>query len=267
MKIFFSESSNDYTTYTFNYAIYALKENNEELPIIYSKGFLPYSSDPSLKDEIYYLARSLRIDTQQFEDTSENRRVNRKVSELDIQMEAIPKSEFDIASPVFLNFCLEYAKERFSNDAMNAERFAYILQRESASHLLHFHSKGRTIGYVLAVVKSDMFHYWYAFFDTDLMDEFPIGKWIMWRSIQWAKEKKIQYVYLGTCYGKSALYKVRDFKGTAFFDGVGWNHDINLLKSLCKTDHETKAQDNFKKMDNRQQILEHVKLFSDKKGK
>lgn len=259
MKIFFSENNNDYTTYTFNYAVYALKENHAELPTIYENGFLPYSSDPSLADEIYYLARSLRVDTLQFKDTSENRRVNRKMEGLAIQLTAIPKSEFDLKNQNFLNFCLQYAKERFSNNAMNRERFTYILQRESASHLLHFQSEGQTIGYVLAVVQHDMLHYWYAFFNTELMNQFPIGKWMMWRSIRWAKDENIRYVYLGTCYGKHSLYKVRDFKGIAFFDGVGWNDDIDLLKTLCKTDNEIKDQDRFKETEHRQQIIARLK--------
>ncbi|MEM1327774.1 MAG: GNAT family N-acetyltransferase [Bacteroidota bacterium] len=258
MKIFFSESNNDYSTYTFNYAVYCMKENREELPMIYARGFLPYSSDPSLTDEVYYLARSLRVDTEQFADISENRRVDRKVADLDIQVHAIPKANLDLSDPDFLQFCLSYAKKRFSNDAMNEERLLYILNRESASHLLRFESNDRTIGYVLAVIEGDSFHYWYAFFHTNLMDDFPIGKWIMWRSIHWAKEHGLRYVYLGTCYGRSALYKARDFKGVAFFDGMGWNEDRQLLKSYCKSDEEARSMDRFKLSDNRQQQLEHL---------
>jgi arginine-tRNA-protein transferase len=258
MKLFFSESNNDYSTYTFNYAVYCVKESNEELPAIYAKGFLPYSSDPSLKDETYYLARSLRVDTTQFDDTSENRRVDRKVAELDIQVTAVPKLEMDIENPEFLNFCLSYAKERFSNDAMDAARFQYILNRESASHLLHFTSRSRTVGYVLAVIEGDSFHYWYAFFDTELMNDFPIGKWLMWRSIHWAKDNGLRYVYLGTCYGKSSLYKVRDFKGTAFFDGMIWSEEMQLLKSYCKSDSEVRPMDRFKQSNQRQQQLDSL---------
>ena len=51
-----------------------------------------------------------------------------------------------------------------------------------------------------------------------------------------AKNQKINFVYLGTCYGKKALYKVRDFKGIEFYDGNGWNNDVKILKKLCKED-------------------------------
>ena len=46
----------------------------------------------------------------------------------------------------------------------------------------------------------------------------------------------MKYVYLGTCYGEKALYKVRDFKGIEFFDGSKWNNQINILKEMCKKD-------------------------------
>ena len=52
MKIFFSESENDYSTYTFSYAAYAVKEAQNELPQIYERGFLPYTSKPEIEPEI-----------------------------------------------------------------------------------------------------------------------------------------------------------------------------------------------------------------------
>jgi hypothetical protein len=40
-----------------------------------------------------------------------------------------------------------------------------------------------------------------------------------------------------------SLYKVRDFKGLAFFDGNKWNNDMQFLKSKCKSDHEFISDD------------------------
>ena len=77
----------------------------------------------------------------------------------------------------------------------------------------------------------------------------------MWRSLHWAKEEKLNHVYLGTCYGKSALYKARDFKGLEFFDGMQWNSNVKLLKSLCKSDEEIKNKDRFKEMEGKNGLL------------
>ena len=258
MKLFFSESINDYSTYTFNYAAYCIKEKQEELPQIYTKGFLPYSNNPHIEAEIYYFCRSLRVDTARFQDSSENRRVARKLLDLDIQVRAISKTDFDLKSPAFQDFCFAYAAERFSNNAMNTERLDYILNRPSASHLIEFTSKGELLGYVWAVIEGDMLHYWYAFFDTKYLGTYPVGKWMMWRTIKWAKEMDLRHVYLGTCYGEKSLYKVRDFKGLEFFDGSTWNTDMKRLKTLCKTDSAVRSSDLFKQEADPNAFLEQI---------
>jgi arginine-tRNA-protein transferase len=105
---------------------------------------------------------------------------------------------------------------------------------------------GKPVGYVFLVSQGYCIHYWFSFFDLNQMANFSIGKWMMWKSISLAKEEGIKYIYLGTCYGTKSLYKVRDFKGVEFFDGVGWNNDTALLKKLCKSDDETPQKDWFK---------------------
>ena len=60
----------------------------------------------------------------------------------------------------------------------------------------------------------------------------------MFSVINWSADHNLKHVYLGTCYGTKSLYKVRDFKGLAFFDGNKWNSDMKLLKVKCKSDNE-----------------------------
>jgi len=69
------------------------------------------------------------------------------------------------------------------------------------------------------------------------MKDFSLGKYIMEQVIYYAKSKKLKYVYLGTCYGNKALYKVRDFKGIEFYDGEIWNSNVKSLKEICKNDN------------------------------
>jgi arginine-tRNA-protein transferase len=65
----------------------------------------------------------------------------------------------------------------------------------------------------------------------------------MWRTIHWAKDNGLRYVYLGTAYKTSSLYKVRDHKGIEFFDGAGWNSDLDQLHRLCLMDEESANRD------------------------
>ena len=69
---------------------------------------------------------------------------------------------------------------------------------------------------------------------------------MMYKSIELSKEWGLQEVYLGTCYGEKAMYKMRDFKGLSYFDGNIWQTDMKKLKQKCKTDAEKKA-DEFKR--------------------
>ena len=256
MKIFYSENNVDYGSYTFNYAIYCLKESQAELSTIYEKGFLPYTGNLSIEGDIFYLARSLRVELDRFEDTSENRRVNRLIEPLNIQLEVIEKSKFDLNNAEFLDFCENYINQRIGEENMSLERWQYILSRETGTHLLKFTIEEKTVGYILAAINDVIFHYWFAFFDTEYMKTYSLGKWMMWRAIRWAKETGLKYVYLGTAYKASALYKIRDHKGLAYFDGYSWNQDTKQLKVLCETDLEIKASDRFKVIANQNEFLD-----------
>ncbi|MFK7983783.1 MAG: GNAT family N-acetyltransferase [Saprospiraceae bacterium] len=256
MKIFFSENQPDYATYTFNYAVYCIKEAQNELPKIYEKGFLPYTGNLKITSDIFYLARSLRVNLNQFADTSENRRINRKIADLDIQITVHEKANFDIKNPEFIAFCMDYAADRFSGNAMTENRLKYVLSKETGSHILAFTANGETLGYVLAGLEGNALQYWYAFFNQAYMRSHSLGKWMMWRTIHWAKDNELAYVYLGTCYGKHSLYKVRDHKGLEFFDGSRWNSDAKLLKTLCKTDSETINKDRFKLLENPDEFID-----------
>ena len=245
MKIFFSESIPEYQSYTFNYGIYCIKESNHELTKIYESGFLPYSGSTTLSYEVFYLARSLRVDLDRFDDTSENRRVNRKIEPLNIKLEVLDKKQLLATDAGFLPFCVNYINSRIG-EAMTAVRLDYILRLTSGTHIFRFTKDHEVVGYVLAVIDSQIVHYWFSFFDLELMKTHSIGKWMMWSVISWAREHQKKQVYLGTAYGEKALYKVRDHKGLSFYDGNGWNQDMDLLKEWCKTDQDRNATDRFK---------------------
>ncbi len=243
MKIFYSESFVDYSSYTFNYAKYCIKESQSEIPGIYNKGFLPYSNNVHLQHETYYFARSLRVNIKNFKESSENRRVNKKIAELNPSFKLTPIANFDISNKEFLSFCLDYGKKRFS-EGLNAERLNYIVQSESVSHIFEFEIQNKNVGYVIAIIEKGTLHYWFSFFDM-AYQSFSLGKFMMFSVIKWASENNYDFVYLGTCYGEKSLYKVRDFKGLDFFDGNQWNSDMKFLKIKCKMDHEF-TMDDFK---------------------
>ncbi len=236
MILFRSESFVDYKTYTFNYASYCIKEHQKELPEIYDKGFLPYSNNTDLKQETYYLARSLRVDLENFKESSENRRVCRKIEPLSPSFKVIPINDFNVDDNAFKKYCIHFANQRFS-EPISEERLNYILHAKSISHVFQFTLNDQKVGYVISIIEQGCLHYWFAFFDLD-QQVYSLGKWMMFSVIKWAQEQGLKHVYLGTCYGEKSLYKVRDFKGLSFFDGNQWISDVKLLKTKCKSDAE-----------------------------
>ena len=259
MKTFRAEFNNDYTTYTFGYADYAVMESVRELNILYKEGYLPFSGNIKLNYPVFYLARSLRVDLNIFRDSSENRRVSRKVSEIDPILERVTLTKEISDNKNFLDFCLSYAEERFTNNAMNISRLRYILECGIATDLFKFVGKNDSdpFAYVLTAIDKDCLHFWFSFYDTRFLENVPVGKWLMWRMIHWAQENSMRYIYLGTAYGEKSLYKVRDFNGLEFFDGTFWNSDMEFLKQKCKNDSITNQTDAFK-------INEDANLFLEK---
>jgi arginine-tRNA-protein transferase len=255
MKIFFSENTVNYSSYTFSYAIYAKREDNEDLSPIYDKGFLPYTGNLSLESEVFYLARSLRVDLRNFTDSSENRRVCRQIEPLQVQLEVIEKKDFDLNDPVFIAFCENYITERIGTENMSLERWQYILASSIGTHILRFYNEEKTLGYILAGIGAEMFHYWFAFFDTAYMKSHSLGKFMMWKAISWSKNQGLKYVYLGTAYKPAALYKIRDHKALEYWDGTQWSTNTQKLKELCKTDLDPKTADHFKSLNNPNEFL------------
>lgn len=255
MKIFFSESIVDYGSYTFNYTMYAIKENQAELSEIYNLGFLPYTGNTTLEKELFYKARSLRVNLENFENTSENRRVCRLIEPLEIKMSLIPKEEFDLKDTTFTNFCACYINERIGDDNMSLERWDYILAQETGTHIFKFENSEKVLGYVLASINEELVHYWFAFFDTEYMRSHSLGKWMMWSVIDWSKSNGKKYTYLGTAYKPAALYKIRDHKGLEYWNGNEWNDEVKTLKGWCQTDLEEKTSDRFKANTNPNEYL------------
>jgi arginine-tRNA-protein transferase len=243
LKIYRSEYDANYETYSFAYAVYCIPEDPGELSSIYDLGFLPYSGDTRLNAPAFYLARSIRVDLERFTDTSENRRIDRKAGELKLNIIEHTADDADINRVELLAFCEKYIGERFSRGTMSEERLRYIIDGPVINQILEFKSDQKPYGYVFAVIGEDSIHYWFAFFDTTYLHSHSLGKWMMWTTLHWAKERGLRYAYLGTCYGEKALYKVRNHQGIEFFDGNKWNTDLEVLKKLAHRDDSDGVRD------------------------
>jgi arginyl-tRNA--protein-N-Asp/Glu arginylyltransferase len=232
MKIIFSECPVDYSTYTFPYCVYALMEYGDIIDKVYENGFLPYSADITLKQNIFYLARSIRINLEMYKETTNEKRLDKKNNHLSLSLEYVKKETINLTDERIINFCLEFQNERFRNGEMTKERLLYIISRNNFNNVILVHSETlkKTLGYVFLCEGDNCLHYWYCYYDTSHLQTY-LGKWIMWQSIKLAKQRGKSFVYLGTCYTKNSMYKC-EFKGVEFWDGLNWNTNKDILWTL-----------------------------------
>ena len=54
-------------------------------------------------------------------------------------------------------------------------------------------------------------------------------------------ERGVKYLYLGTCYSQTALYKTQ-FAGAQFFNGFRWSDDLDELKFIIRRDQKELTQ-------------------------
>lgn len=244
MKQFRSEFSINYQSYSFGYTLYAVRESDESRAQLMENGFLPYSGEHRLRENSYYLARSLRVSTSNLQLSSENRRVIQKFETFDLEWNFQKKDAYQLCKEDSL-FCQRYADDRFSK-SFSEKRLLEILTHDHCTHVCHITYRQKTVAILFLACETEAWHYWFAFFTTGEFMDLPLGKWCMTGFLQKANEQKIPFTYLGTCYTPSSLYKVRDYDGISYFDGNLWVNNKERLKQLCKNEQISDVTDRIK---------------------
>lgn len=273
MKVFVSESTPHYGSYTFPYAIYCVAESQDELAAVYGAGFLPYTGNWQLgtgfPHNVFYLARSLRVDLHQFRLSSENRRVLRRAGDQVALGEPLALASAEgaalVGSQAFSDFCCAYADKHFVGGSMSAERLRFVLSRSAATHLFRFgRANEAPLAYVLAMISpGECLHYWFAWLDDSAMQSMHIGNVAMLSVVQWAQNAGLRHIYLGTVYHEKALYKVRPFSGVQWFTGSHWSSDVVELKRRCALDGAPLASgDYFKENEDQQSDIIAAQLVN-----
>lgn len=209
--------------------------------------------------------RSLRIDLQKFELSSENRRILNKTKDLNFSVQPIPYIEYDwtIHKMGKEFYGKKFGKKTFSaqkikelitdKDKSNFNRlFVYTLslchpeqgegslsvgQRDSSTPLHSAQNdKNTPIGYAICLETKNILHYCYPFYQLQNTNyQLPnLGMGMMLKAIVWTKENNKKYIYLGSFQRPTDVYKLQ-FSGLEWFDGNTWQNDLNGLKNKLKT--------------------------------
>ena len=226
MKLLFSEQHADYGSYSYSYAIWAVPEPGETPADLFNAGFLPSSHQL----DRFYLCRHIRINLEQFELSSENRRILRKGQGINVEL--VPREKFDY-TPARRQFFKSYADAKFGPNIMSLERLDSLFANPVISHLLVFTDAptGAEIGVAALYLEGTaLAYYYYAFYDLSHPVR-SLGMFMMTAAVELFAGRGCRRLYLGTCYSDSALYKTQ-FAGLEFFNGVRWSTSREELKHL-----------------------------------
>lgn len=231
MKVVRKEFGSDYENYHFGYSIWGMLTPSDSLNEVYEQGFLPYSGQLD-STQTLYMARSIRVPLADFKLSSENRRIL-KNADWDFVRECVPYGEFDTGDPEFLRFCNRYFLKRHHMDIRRSGKLEAVLGAGFITDIAVYRTpEGKPSGYVFLVRDGVMSHFWFSFYDIELVRK-SLGMWLMIREVQVAKESGQKYMYLGTCYGERALYKT-NFQPVEWWDGSLWSSDLQILKKLAR---------------------------------
>lgn len=232
MQKFHSEFAHSYNNYSFGYCQYAKKEKDDTLRDIYNEGFLPYSGHIDAKD-IFYMARSGRIDLDSFSLTSENRRITKKLDSF-FSKSIVPIKNFLYSDKNFLNFCQSYFNAKHGRKIMSEERLLTILEQGPVSHIITYTKGDDIVAHVFIVSEKDFSHFWFSFYDLSYADQ-SLGMWLMIDVARLEKENRKKHLYVGTVYGDESLYKT-NLRPIEYWDGEKWNKDVKELRKKVRLD-------------------------------
>jgi arginyl-tRNA--protein-N-Asp/Glu arginylyltransferase len=228
MKLAFSESQPDYGHYIFPYAVWAFPEPGETPADFFVRGFLPSSREL----DRFYLCRQVRINLRRYQPSSENRRILRKGEGISAQL--IPRAEFHY-TPQRREFYKTYTDIKFGKDTMPYERLDSLFKGRMTSHVLLFTdaASGVEVGTATLYLEPQaVAYYYYAFYDLNYYSR-NLGMFMMTSAVALFAERGFDFLYLGSCYSRNALYKTQ-FAGAEFFNGVRWSGDLEELKYLIR---------------------------------
>ena len=187
--------------------------------------------------------RSLRIDLDKFELSSENRRILKKAENLKFKIEDLPYKNY---SWEIGKLAKDFYTQKFGDGTFSANKVKELLTTKHNFNKLFYYqlstiNEQRTIGYAICFESNKILHYSYPFYtleNSKLFENFKfqisnLGMGMMLHAILYAQKQNKKYIYLGSAKDEKAKYKLQ-FKGLEWFTGEEWSQDLEELKNVFK---------------------------------
>jgi leucyl-tRNA---protein transferase len=174
--------------------------------------------------------RSLRINLEKFELSSENRRVIKHAENIAMNPLSLPLADYDWH---IHKMGKEFYEKKFGEKTFSAQKIKELItggQKSSFNLLLEYKLGAKTTGYCVCLLTKNIFHYCYPFYDLAAQTA-NMGMGMMLKAILYAKDEGKKYFYLGSAQRPADIYKLQ-FAGLEWFDGKEWQTDAVALKKI-----------------------------------
>jgi arginyl-tRNA--protein-N-Asp/Glu arginylyltransferase len=199
----------------------------ENIESMYQKGYVFTRKGKGVMQQ----TRSFKINTDNFELNSENRRILKKVPDIALTVQNLPLDNYDF---LIAKIGKDFYDTKFGKGIMSAQKIKEMLTEPNKSNfnaLLTFNT-GLNTGYVISFISKNILHYSYPFYSLDKEGK-DLGLAMMIKAIEYAKNSGIKEVYLGSLQRPNDTYKLQ-FESCQWFDGQKWNSDLDKAKKILK---------------------------------
>lgn len=186
---------------------------------MYDNGFVFTRLDKG----IMHQTRSVRINLEKFELTSENRRILRKGEAIVLEKHDVPFSKYSWE----IGKLAKDFYDKKAGGAFSANKIKEILTTAHNFNTLFEYSK---LGYAICYQNETIIHYSYPFYDLEKAPK-DMGLIMMTKAIAEAQTLGLKYVYLGSLQRPTDVYKLQ-FSGIEWFDGKEWSNDTEKVKMI-----------------------------------
>ena len=199
----------------------------ENIEKMYEDGYVFTRVDHGVMNK----TRSFRVKLSDFEMSSENRRILRKVKHLKLEASLIPYRDY---SWKISKLAKDFYKNRDAKFSANKIK-KLLTDKKTNFNTLFTYKDTRNesiVGYVICYESFIILHYSFPFY-VENSNEPSLGLGMMIQAINYTKEKDLKYIYLGSLQRPSDTYKLQ-FSGGEWFDGKSWQEDTDSLRFILK---------------------------------
>ncbi|MDQ7020715.1 MAG: hypothetical protein Q9M91_02600 [Candidatus Dojkabacteria bacterium] len=176
-------------------------DNQEEVSKAYQEGYL--LTRLGKERGVVNQTRSIRINLENFEFTSENRRVLRKTEDLELHLYELPYKNYSWEIHKMGKDFYDFVSGAGTMSASKIKSMFTKPEIENPSYVFVYKKGDEVVGYCLSYINDSIVHYSYPFYNLDLRDKkFRMG--MILKALESSIDNKKKYFLFGVYYNRES---------------------------------------------------------------